>query len=468
MGHMPRLALLTSPTDPDPSVASLAFLGALGATGWKVQHFRSWACPLTSRPIGPITGLPGRHLDAWLMSPSVCRSVFTRGARQTDLALVEGSLEFAPIARVNDQAAGLACGRSGEIPGPIAPLLEILDLPAIAVLDCLANEPLSLPLIPRQADAVLLDGVRDRHHFEQLKQLIEQRSGAPVVAGLEALPAVRAGLAGWPAGRPVPRDLLEPLIRSFLNTVDWGLVSRLAKSREFPAPDQAGLEVPAWLLTSGERRFRVAYAQDEAFGGYFPDTLEALELLGAELVEFSPLRSEALPRGVDLVMIGCGFPDHHAAQLSANISMMAELQAHVCKGQRIYAEGGGAAYLGRSMQIGAQVFPGAGILPIDARLVDETGWPQPVERQLTSDSWLARSGTVVRGYRSGRWNLLPAPNPHDCPSRFGFLSTEPDIVFRSEAIGSLVHLHLSALTNVVTGFASHHKLRSTRLNSVSR
>ena len=91
----------------------------------------------------------------------------------------------------------------------------------------------------------------------------------------------------------------------------------------------------------------MAYAQDEAFGGYFPDTIEALEALGADLVEFSPLRDEALPDGVGLVMIGCGLPDHHADELASNHSMIAALGEHVCLGRRIYSEGGGTAYLGR-------------------------------------------------------------------------------------------------------------------------
>ena len=83
----------------------------------------------------------------------------------------------------------------------------------------------------------------------------------------------------------------------------------------------------------------MAYAQDEAFGRYFPDTLESLEALGADLVEFSPLRDERLPDGVDLVMIGCGHPDEHADLLASNMSMIAALREHVCRGRRIYSEG---------------------------------------------------------------------------------------------------------------------------------
>ena len=102
--------------------------------------------------------------------------------------------------------------------------------------------------------------------------------------------------------------------------------------------------------------------------GYFPDTLETLEALGADLVEFSPLRSESLPEGADLVMIGCGFPDAHADDLAANLSLTNAIRSHVYRGRRIYSEGGGTAYLGRSMRIGGRDVPGVGILPVDAIL----------------------------------------------------------------------------------------------------
>jgi cobyrinic acid a,c-diamide synthase len=353
-----------------------------------------------------------------------------------------------------------ACRSYAERPGPIAPLIDTLDLPSVAVLDCLSWDASHVPWIPPHVDGVFFDGVADRRQLEQLRRLVRMVHNKPTIGGLERLPAVRAGLSGWSAGRPLPRDLLAPLTRSVLSMVDREALAELAQSRPFPSVEQDGLDIPASFLLCGDRRFRVAYAQDEAFGGYFPDTLEALEMLGAELVEFSPLRAETLPRSVDLVMIGCGFPDLYADELAANVSLRAELQAHVCRGHRIYAEGGGAAYLGRSMIIGGRPIPGAGILPFDAELVDDLGWPEAVERKLINGSWLGTRGTAVRGYRSGRWTLHPAPEPGDCPARSGRLTAEPDMVFRSRAIGSLVHLHLGALPEVVAGFAGNRSVPS--------
>src|SRR5262249_44968511 len=158
------------------------------------------------------------------------------------------------------------------------------------------------------------------------------------------------------------------------------------------------------------------YAQDEVFGRYFPDTLEALEALGADLVEFSPLRDERLPKGADLAMIGCGRPDEHADVLAANLSMIAALREHVCRGPRIYSEGGGRACLGRRMLIEGRAVPGAGILPFDAELLPEPALPAPVTRRLLHDCWLGPRGTVVRGYKSGRWRLIPGLERFECPA----------------------------------------------------
>jgi cobyrinic acid a,c-diamide synthase len=182
-----------------------------------------------------------------------------------------------------------------------------------------------------------------------------------------------------------------------------------------------------------------------------------LEALGAELVEFSPLRDEGLPERADLVIVGCGCPDRYAEELAANLSLISALKHHVCLGRRIYAEGGGTAYLGRYLVLGHRRVSGAGILPFDAHLRPQARAPRPVTRVLTRDGWLGPSGTSVRGYRCGRWTLRPAPDPTDCPARSGTLTRQRDIYFRHHAVGSLVHLHLAALPHVVAAFVGPHR-----------
>src|SRR5262249_10945527 len=154
----------------------------------------------------------------------------------------------------------------------------------------------------------------------------------------------------------------------------------------------------------------------------FPDTMEALEALGADLVEFSPLRDEALPEGLGLVLIGCGFPDHHIEELASNHSMIAALGEHVCLGRRIYSEGGGTAYLGRRLIIGGRIYRGAGILPFDAEVLSDPLPPSPVSRRLLHDSWLGPRGTIVRGYSCSRWRLIPGLEGFECPACFGALT----------------------------------------------
>src|SRR3954452_14317231 len=79
MMDVPRLALATAATGPEPSVMALALLAGLTENRWCVQHFRTRACPAPTDVAGHVTGLPGRHLDSWLMPDPVCRSLFLRG-----------------------------------------------------------------------------------------------------------------------------------------------------------------------------------------------------------------------------------------------------------------------------------------------------------------------------------------------------------------------------------------------------
>lgn len=441
MIRLSRLALATTADGPEPSAASLALMAGLGERRWRVQHFRSRSCPYGTQAVEQITGRPGRHIDAWLMPPELCRAVFVRGSYRTDLALVEGTLDDERVAFHQSHY---------DCPGHLNPIREALDLPTLAVVPCPRLEEMHLPRVPEQADAILLDEVEDWRDYETIRNTVSMILRRPVIGAVEALPAVREALRGRRREHPVPKELYDRLGSSFLRFADLGALRALADSIPLVLPHddpRPGRHFP----------FRVAYAQDEAFGGYFPDTLETLEALGAELIEFSPLRDEALPEAVDLVMLGCGSPDQYADDLAENLSLISALRSHVCQGHRIYSEGDGTAYLGRHMIIDGRRVRGAGILPFDAALRPNPTPPTPVTRVLTRDSWLGRQGTEVRGYRSGRWRLVPAPEPDDCPGRSGALTGQRDIYFRHHAVGSLIHLHLVALPEVVSAFARPHR-----------
>jgi len=375
------------------------------------------------------------------MPSDVCRKVFERGARRADLALVEGTLEEPCL--VSD-------GAGYDRPGELRPIAEALDLPIVAVLPYQPWDQLHLPCLPPGVEALVIDGLEDPSDFEAYRSIVSMMAKKPVVAAVEALPEIRAVLREAHWDQALPESMVQQLRASFLRFADFGAIQALARSRPFPgcAPEP---EEPRKA-----HRFRVAYAQDDAFGSYFPDTLETLESLGAELVEFSPLTDERLPQAIDLVMIGCGFPDKYADQLAENLSLIAALRSHVCRGHRIYSEGGGTAYLCQSMTLDGRRVNGAGIFPFDAERLVVPKPPTAVTSTICREGWMAPKGTVVRGYNPGRWRLHPSLEPVDCPSCFGMLTSQGDITYHHHAIGSLLHLHLGSLPEVVSAFAVPH------------
>lgn len=445
---LPRLALAVPITSSEPSAASLGLLAGLTELGWRVQHFRARACPTGTEVVRQVTGWPGRHLDAWLMPSEVCRTVFAQGSHGADLAIVEGTLEEPALSRPLEREQ---YGR----PGNLGPIVRDLNLPTVALISCPRWSGLHLPTLPPEVDAVLIDDLEAPEDFARIEATVRYVLKKPVLGAVEALPKTRQALAAIPRDQRVPDDLIDPLARSFRRFADLTTIRTLAMARPFPV-------VCPIADRSCQPRFRVAYAQDEIFGGYFPDTLETLEALGAELVPFSPLRSETLPDAADLVMIGCGFPDREPDALASNYSLIAAIRAHVYRGRRIYSEGGGTAYLGRSFRFDGREAPGVGILPIDAVLRAEPRAPYPVALTLRSDTWLGPRGTEVRGYNAGRWDLHPTAELCHKTAAFGAVADGSEIFYHHHAVGSLVHLHLAALPQVVAAFAGPHRPSLTR------
>lgn len=89
----------------------------------------------------------------------------------------------------------------------------------------------------------------------------------------------------------------------------------------------------------------IAVAMDEAFCFYYEDNLRMLEKCGAKLQYFSPLHDASLPEDCDAMLLGGGYPELYAKELSKNVSMLNAIKKAFRAGMPTVAECGGFMYL---------------------------------------------------------------------------------------------------------------------------
>jgi cobyrinic acid a,c-diamide synthase len=437
MCNLPRLALGTIQSEADSQFVLFALQAALEARGVQTQTFLSRACFKPHQGASTGSYRSARHLDSWLMTADVGRQLFLRSSSSADLAVVEGRYDQAAMC----PTAKSPCG------GSLDTLCEWLDLPRVAIVDVRLLNECRLPEKPA-AERLLLDRIGSANEFHRWQTILESLWGIPVVGGLPECSELRQKIVALPAREKLPSEWSAELAKNFL---DYSSLTRLlgfAARRGMPA---------VWSVSncaSGQcvprSTVRVAVAYDEAFHCYFPETLDMLELRGATVRVFSPLRDECLPPETDIVYLGCGSPHQYAGALAENHCMLMALKQHVCSGRRIYAEGGGLAYLCQHVESAdGQRTPMVGALRAIARRNTVRSRPEPVELTLATDSWLGLTGTQLRGYRNTNWLLEPT----GCLTHLALeKSCEFDLIGRHQAIGSRLHLNFAAQPNLLGGF----------------
>jgi cobyrinic acid a,c-diamide synthase len=147
----------------------------------------------------------------------------------------------------------------------------------------------------------------------------------------------------------------------------------------------------------------VAVATWSAFTFAYPEHAELLEAAGAEVAYFDPLADEALPEGAAGVVLGGGFPEVYAPELSANEPLRQQIGAFCGP---IAAECAGLLYLARALD----GRPMCGVIDATATMTDRLtlGYRQAV---ALGDSVLAAAGTRLRGHEFHRTAVEPSAGP---------------------------------------------------------
>ena len=119
---------------------------------------------------------------------------------------------------------------------------------------------------------------------------------------------------------------------------------------------------------------RMAVAMDEAFCFYYQENLDFLRQQGWELIPFSPLRDAALPEQIQAILLGGGYPELYAKELSANEPMLAAIRNAHAEGIKILAECGGFLYLQEHLEDEmGNCWPMAGLIHADGFRTEKLG-----------------------------------------------------------------------------------------------
>jgi len=274
-----------------------------------------------------------------------------------------------------------------------AELAKLLQTPVVLAVDCtkstrtvsavvLGCQRLD-PHVPLRG--VILNQIAGRRHESVLREAIEQDCGLPVLGSIARLPELLFRERHLGLVPPQEHDEQTGAIQQALAVAEESLDldALWAVARDAPRfePAAAGgaqsehagpghtsqvgppSEIATDRQTPQKESLRIGVFRDAAFQFYYPENLEALCREGARLVEISPLRETDLP-DVDALYIGGGFPETLATTLTNNQSFLESLRRSIERGLPVYAECGGAVFLGEKLLYDGKQFPMAAVLPV--------------------------------------------------------------------------------------------------------
>ena len=344
---MKRLMLAAPASGSGKTVLTCGLLAALTARGIGAEAFKCGPDYIDPMFHQKVLGVPSRNLDLFLQGERGVRKTIAKQSRP--VALIEGAMGYYDGVNGTAQASAWHLATAAKLPVVLAVRPGGSSLTLAAQIQGLQKFRLDSRL-----RGLVLTLCKPSLHAH-LKPILERETGLPVLGYLPPLEAAR--IESRHLGLQTAGEI-QDLARRFAQvaaqlekTVD--LDALLALADEVPdAPKSQGRQ--------GPKTCTIAVARDEAFCFYYADNLDALEAAGAELVFFSPLQDEVLPKA-DGLYLGGGYPELYAKELSENQSMRREIGDWLKKGLPCLAECGGFMYLHEQMEgMDGKFYPMAG------------------------------------------------------------------------------------------------------------
>jgi cobyrinic acid a,c-diamide synthase len=397
---LPRVVLAAPGSNAGKTSIATGLIAAFTARGLAVSAHKVGPDYIDPGYHGLAAGRPGRNLDPWLVGEERIAPLLLRGALHptpAELAVIEGVMGLFDGATHPTVEPGYAS---------TAHVAALLAAPVLLVVDASAQARSVAALVhgfatfdPRvRLGGVILNRVGGDRHEAILREALGA-AGVPVVGAVRRLdqlhtPSRHLGLV--PAAERSAEALATVARLRDVVAAGVDLDAVLALARTAPPLDAQAWD-PSREVQPVEGRPRIAVAGGPAFTFGYAENAELLAAAGAEVVTVDPLRDPALPADTAGLVIGGGFPEVYAAELSANESLRADVARLAAQGAPIAAECAGLLYLSRSLD----TVPMCGVLDVATTMSPRLTLGYRAAVAVTGSA-LAPAGARVRGHEFHR------------------------------------------------------------------
>ncbi len=360
--QIPRILIASPASGSGKTVITAGLLSLLKKRGIACASFKcgpDYIDPMFHRQV---LGIPCCNLDRFFLDREQVRNLFLEKTKEAELAVTEGAMGY------YDGIGGTTFQASAW------EIADITETPVILVVDGKGSS-LSVAaqihgFLTFRPDSRIEGVILNRTSPEMVKRLKPQLE-ALGISCIGAVPVCEeAKLESRHLGLTIPqeqealRERLEALGDRLEEWLDISEILRIAKGAQALVDAAKEKKAPGTVQEIQAKPLRrMGVALDEAFCFYYEENLEFLQEHGWELVFFSPLRDQHLPPALDGILLGGGYPEVYAGQLSANVSLRTEIAQAAASGVKILAECGGFLYLHQKLEgMDQKFYPMTGVL----------------------------------------------------------------------------------------------------------
>lgn len=335
-----RIMIAAPQSGSGKTLITCALLQALKEKNYHLESFKCGPDYIDPMFHKTVLGISSRNLDPFFTEDSITRMLLSKGQDSRDLAVIEGVMGlYDGLGGICEEASSYALAKATNTPILLTVNARGMGRSLLALLSGFLQYD----------TAHLIKGVilnqTPSSFASVLAKEIEETFHIPVVASFPVRDDVR--IESRHLGLVMPYELED--IQSRLKIASQVLcenanieqileIAKSAPKLEYDVKSDIKHKIT-------EKTIRIGVARDEAFCFYYEDNLDLLKSLGAKLIFFSPLHDDTLPKDLDGILFGGGYPELYLKELEENESMRNSVKSAIENKMPSLAECGGFMYL---------------------------------------------------------------------------------------------------------------------------